>query len=36
MTNIIMSRFKYKNLIKEIVGEDHFTADDIFVQLKKR
>lgn len=31
-----MSRYKYHNLIKELVGESHYTADDIYDMIKRK
>ncbi len=31
-----MSRYKYHNLIKELVGEKHYTADDIYDMIKRK
>lgn len=31
-----MSRYKYHSLIKELVGEKHYTADDIYDMIKKK
>lgn len=31
-----MSRYKYHSLIKELVGEGHYTADDIYDMIKRK
>lgn len=31
-----MSRYKYHSLIKELVGEKHYTADDIYDMIKRK